>query len=71
MQQFSLVYNNLFVFLEAVDELRTTYDCGRLMQGCSTVARPQIKQGSILEWSIIIRFMVSPSSGFLPVNARV
>ena len=33
MQQFSLVYNNLYVFLEPVDELRPTYDCGQLMQG--------------------------------------
>ena len=33
MQQFSLVYNNLFVFLEPVDEPRPTYDCGQLMQG--------------------------------------
>ena len=37
MQQFSLVYNNLFVFLEPVDEPRPTYDCGQLMQGSSTV----------------------------------
>ena len=36
MQQFSLVYNNLFVFLEPVHELRPTYDCGQLMQGSST-----------------------------------
>ena len=35
MQQFSLVYNNLFVFLEPVDELRPTYACGQLMQGSS------------------------------------
>ena len=33
MQQFSLVYNKLFVFLEPVDEPRPTYDCGQLMQG--------------------------------------
>ena len=36
MQQFSMVYNNLFVFLEPVDEPRPTYDCGQLMQGSST-----------------------------------
>ena len=36
MQQFSLVYNNLSVFLEAVDEPRPTYACGQLMQGSST-----------------------------------
>ena len=35
MLQFSLVYNNLFVFLEPVDEPRPTYDCGQLMQGGS------------------------------------
>ena len=35
MQQFSLVYNNLFVFLEPVDEPRPTYDCGQLMQSSS------------------------------------
>ena len=35
MQQFSLVYNNLFVFLEPVDEPRPNYDCGQLMQGSS------------------------------------
>ena len=35
--QFSLVYNNLFVFLESVDEPQPTYDCGQLMQGSSTV----------------------------------
>ena len=33
MQQFSLVYNNLFVFLEPVDEPQPTYACGQLMQG--------------------------------------
>ena len=32
MQQFSLVYNNLFVFLEPVDEPRPTYDYSQLMQ---------------------------------------
>ena len=37
MQQFPLVYNYLFVFLEPVDEPRPTYDCGQLMQGSSTV----------------------------------
>ena len=37
MQQFSLVYNNLFVFLEPVDEPRPTYDCGQLMKGSSIV----------------------------------
>ena len=37
MQQFSLVYNNMFVFLEPVDEPQPTYDCGQLMQGSSTV----------------------------------
>ena len=37
MQQFSLVYNNLFVFLEPVDEPRPTYDCGQLMQGTTRV----------------------------------
>ena len=36
MQQFSLVYNNLFVFLEPVDEPRPTHDCSQLMQGSST-----------------------------------
>ena len=36
MQQFSLVYNNVFVFLEPVDEPRPTYDCGQLMQGSSS-----------------------------------
>ena len=36
MQQFSLVYNNLFVFLEPVDEPWPTYDCGQLIQGSST-----------------------------------
>ena len=36
MQQFSLVYNNVFVFLEPVDELRPIYDRGQLMQGSST-----------------------------------
>ena len=36
MQQFSLVYNNLFVFLEPVDEPRPTYACGQLMQGSSS-----------------------------------
>ena len=36
MQQFSLVYNNLFVILEPVDEPRLTYDCGQLMQGSSS-----------------------------------
>ena len=35
MQQFSLLYNNLFVFLEPVDEPQPTYDCGQLMQGSS------------------------------------
>ena len=35
MQQFSLVYNNIFVFLEPVDEPRPTYTCGQLMQGSS------------------------------------
>ena len=30
MQQFSLVYNNLLVILEPVDELWSTYDCGQL-----------------------------------------
>ena len=35
MQQFSLVYNNLLVFLEPVDEPWPTYDCGELMQGSS------------------------------------
>ena len=35
MQQLSLVYNNLFVFLEPVDEPWPTYDCGQLMQGSS------------------------------------
>ena len=38
MQQFSLVYNNLLVFLEPVDEPRPTYDCGQLMEGSSTVS---------------------------------
>ena len=33
MQQFSLVYNNLFVFLEPVDEPWPTCDCGQLMKG--------------------------------------
>ena len=37
MQQFSLVYNNIFVFLEPVDEPRPTYACGQFMQGSSTV----------------------------------
>ena len=37
MQQFSLVYNNLFVFLEPVDEPWPTYGCGQLMQGSSIV----------------------------------
>ena len=32
-----LVYNNLFVFLEPVDELRPTYACGQFMQVSSTV----------------------------------
>ena len=36
MQQFSLVYNNLFVFLEPVDEPWPTYACVQLMQGSST-----------------------------------
>ena len=36
MQQFSLVYNHLFVFLEPVDEPRPTYDCSQLMQGSSS-----------------------------------
>ena len=40
MQQFSLVYNNLFVFLEPVDEPRRTYDCGQLMQGSSSGDEP-------------------------------
>ena len=35
MQQFSLVCNNLFVFLEPVDEPRPTYACGQFMQGSS------------------------------------
>ena len=35
MQQFSLVYNNLFVFLEPADEPRPTYVCGQFMQGSS------------------------------------
>ena len=34
-QQFSLVYNNLFVFLEPVDEPWPTYACGQFMQGSS------------------------------------
>ena len=37
MQQFSLVYNSLFVFLEHVDEPRPIYDCGQLMQCSSTI----------------------------------
>ena len=37
MQQFSLLYNNLFVFLEPVDELRPTYVRGQFMQGSSIV----------------------------------
>ena len=43
MQQFSLVYNNLFVFLEPVDEPRPTYDCGQLMQSTVTVQKLIIK----------------------------
>ena len=39
MQQFSLVYNNLFVFLEPVDEPRSTYDCGQLMQALQGSSR--------------------------------
>ena len=35
MQQFSLVYNNLFVFPEPVDEPRSTYACCQFMQGNS------------------------------------
>ena len=31
----ALVYNDLFVFLEPVDEPRPTCDCGQLMQGSS------------------------------------
>ena len=37
MQQLSLVYNNLFVFLEPVDEPLPTYACGQFMQGSSTI----------------------------------
>ena len=48
MQQFSLVYNNLFVFLEPVDELRPTYDCGQLMQGSSSGQKCAMGLGSIL-----------------------
>ena len=40
MQQFSLVYNDLFVFLEPVDEPRQTYDCDQLMQGSSSGGGP-------------------------------
>ena len=39
MQQFSLVYNNLFVFLEPVDEPRPTYDCGQLVQSTPVVIK--------------------------------
>ena len=42
MQQFSLVYNNLFVSLEPVDEPRPTYACGQLMQG--TASRRNLAQ---------------------------
>ena len=52
MQQFSFVYNNLFVFLEPVDEPQPTYDCGQLMQGSSTEFKldykvPQIDTGGL------------------------
>ena len=40
MQEFSLVYNNLFVFLESVDEPRPTYACGQFMQGSSIMSTP-------------------------------
>ena len=40
MQQFSLVYNNIFVFLELVDEPRPTYGCGQFMQGSSSGGGP-------------------------------
>ena len=37
MQQFSLVYNNLFVFLEPEDEPRPTYAHGQYIQGSSSI----------------------------------
>ena len=42
MQHFSLVYNNLFVFLEPVDEPQPTYACGHFMQGSLQAPERQI-----------------------------
>ena len=37
MQQFTLVYNKLFVFQEPADDPWPTHACGQFMQGSSTV----------------------------------
>ena len=39
------MYNNLFVFLEPVDEPRPTYDCGQLMQSSSTASLHKLAAG--------------------------
>ena len=56
MQKFSLVYNNLFVFLEPVDEPRPTYDCGQLMQGRSSKRDfvPSINMQLIMYFGIFV-----------------
>ena len=42
-----MVYNNLFVFLEPVNEPRPTYNCGQLEQGSSRRGSSELKNGSV------------------------
>ena len=63
MQQFSFVYNNLFVFLEPVDEPRPTYDCGQLMQGSSSGVRETLDRVSVPSPIAIDMLMVHNGEG--------
>ena len=72
MQQFSLVYNNLFVFLEPVDEPRPTYACGQLMQSSSSGILPVNTHAevNILNLNYIDRFIFYSSTNRLSNDAH-
>ena len=70
LQQFSLVYNNLCVFLEPVDEPRPTYACGQLMQGSSIPGSSTLHQCHLGDGSFVKKVLCNEVTLFQSKQKR-